>query len=104
VVVEERKKRERERPTDRRMRPAAVFNWEEGWGFVSLGAAPTINSWAAKYYHPRSLLVSSFSILSLPLLLFVSCERSQSFGGGAGDTRSVAIKPGFPCPLTRKSR
>ena len=37
-VVGERKKREWERPTDRRMRPGEVFNWEEGWDFVSLGA------------------------------------------------------------------
>lgn len=36
---EERRRRERERPTDRRMRPCEVFNWQEGWGFVSLGAA-----------------------------------------------------------------
>jgi hypothetical protein len=38
MVVEERKKREWERPTDRRMRPGEVFNWEESWDFVSLGA------------------------------------------------------------------
>jgi len=40
VVVEEKEKRKGERPTHRRMRPAAVFNWEVAWGFVSLGAVP----------------------------------------------------------------
>ena len=33
------KRREWERPTHRRMRPAEGFNWES-WGFGSLGAAP----------------------------------------------------------------
>lgn len=44
MVVEERKKREWERPTDRRMRPGEVFNWEEGWNFASLGAvSPSVD-------------------------------------------------------------
>ena len=44
VVIEERKKREWERPTDRRMRPGEVFNCEESWDFVSLGAVlPSID-------------------------------------------------------------
>ena len=29
-----RKKKKRERPTDRGMRPSEVFNWEASWGFV----------------------------------------------------------------------
>ena len=51
----ERKKWERERPTDRRMRPTEVFNWEEGLGFCFLGRGLSINTWAAKCYPARSL-------------------------------------------------
>lgn len=70
MVVEEKKKREGERPTDRRMRPAAVYNWEEAWGFVSLGAAPSIvgrrNTITPALFWPSPII--SFSILSLQLL------------------------------------
>ena len=70
VVVEERKKKEGERPTHRRMRPAAVFNWEEAWGFVSLGAAPPSiigrrNTITPALFWPSSII--SVSILSLRL-------------------------------------
>ena len=62
MVVEEEKKREGERPTHRRMRPAAVFNWEEGWDCF-FGRGTTINSWAAKYYHPALFWPSPLSLL-----------------------------------------
>ena len=41
--VEERKKRERKRPTDRRMRPGDVFNWEECWVLFLWAVLPSIH-------------------------------------------------------------
>ena len=102
AVVEEKEKREGERPTHRRMRPAAVFNWEVAWGFVSLGAAPPSivgrrNTIIPALFWPSPII--SFSILSLPFLTFVFRERSLEFGG-SGIQKSRDIRP----PLTRKSR
>ena len=77
MVVAERKKREGERPTDRRMRPAAVFNWEgDGWDFVPLGAAPPSIVGRRNTITPRSLLallhyrLYSFPALVLPFAAF----------------------------------
>lgn len=74
VVVEEREKREWERPTDRRMRPGEVFNWEEGWNFASLGAvSPSVDGRrstvppAQLYSFPR--YVSSPKLSPCPLSL-----------------------------------
>jgi len=68
VVVEERKKRER--PTDRRMRPGEVFNWEEGWNFASLGAVSPSVDGRRSTVPPAQLSpfqdMSLLSMLSLP--------------------------------------
>ena len=80
-----REKEEGERPTDRRMRPAEAFNWEEGWGFCFFGRGLTINTWAAKCYPTRSTLSLSKLYLSpvlppaLPFAVWIGgCLRARA--------------------------
>jgi len=92
VEVEEKEKREGERPTHRRMRPAAVFNWEVAWVFVSLGAAPPSIIGRRNTIIPALFLPSpiiSFSILSL----FFLCLRSlPGFASGRWSLGQVGCK------------
>jgi len=83
VVVKERKKREWERPTDRRMRPGEVFNCEESWDFVSLGAVlPSIdgrrNTDLPAQLSPFQDVSSSYSPHSSSLQDLTFCARPES--------------------------
>lgn len=97
----ERKKRERERPTDRRMRPAEVYNWEEQLGLCFSGRGLTINRWAAKYCPlPRSSLpfrdIRRFRQCTLPAPLALSVSgrlrANREFLRGNLNTQSALKK------------